>query len=86
MRSSCPRSKRNLGLLLSHMLRWKHVVFLDDDIKVPDPADLSKAASLLSTYAAVGLGIGGFPDDGVPRLPRGGRLAGDIHRRRALPC
>jgi hypothetical protein len=56
-------TKRNLGLLLSHMLRWKHVVFLDDDIRVPDPADLSKAASLLSTYAAVGLGIGGFPDN-----------------------
>jgi hypothetical protein len=58
-------TKRNLGLLLSHMLRWKHVVFLDDDIQVPNPADLSKAASLLSTYAAVGLGIGGFPDNSM---------------------
>jgi hypothetical protein len=58
-------TKRNLGLLLSHMLRWKRVVFLDDDIRVPDPADLSKAASLLSTHAAVGLGIGGFPDNSV---------------------
>jgi hypothetical protein len=58
-------TKRNLGLLLSHMLRWKHVVFLDDDIRVPDPADLGKAASLLSTYAAVGLGIGGFPDNSM---------------------
>jgi hypothetical protein len=56
-------AKRNLGLLLSHMLRWKRVVFLDDDIKVPDPADLRKAVGLLGTHAAVGLGIGGFPDN-----------------------
>lgn len=58
-------TKRNLGLLLSHLLRWKHVVFLDDDIQVPHPADLGKATSLLSTHAAVGLGIGGFPDNSV---------------------
>src|SRR5215472_17786576 len=58
-------TKRNLALVLSHMLRWKRVVFLDDDIRVPDPADLSKAVSLLGTHAAVGLGIGGFPDNSV---------------------
>ena len=64
-------TKRNLALLLSHMLRWRRVVFLDDDIKVPDPADLSKAVSLLDTHTAVGLRIGGFPGQlgGVPRLP-----------------
>jgi hypothetical protein len=58
-------TKRNLGLLLSHMLRWKRVVFLDDDIRVLDPADLGKAVSLLGTHAAVGLGIGGFPDNSM---------------------
>jgi len=56
-------TKRNLALLLSHMLRWKRVVFLDDDIKVPKPRDLSKAVSLLDAHNAVGLGIGGFPDN-----------------------
>ncbi len=56
-------SKRNLALLLGHMLRWKRVVFLDDDIRVPDPADLSRAVSLLDTHTAVGLHIGGFPDN-----------------------
>jgi hypothetical protein len=56
-------TKRNLGLMLSHMLRWNRVVFLDDDIRVPNPGDLSKAVGLLDTYAAVGLGIGGFPDN-----------------------
>jgi hypothetical protein len=58
-------AKRNLGLMLSHMLRWKRVVFLDDDIQVPDPDDLARAAGLLDTHSAVGLGIGGFPDNSV---------------------
>src|SRR5262249_34217930 len=58
-------TKRNLGLLVSHMLGWKRVVFLDDDIRVPDPTDLSKAASLLGTHAAVGLSIDGFPDNSM---------------------
>ena len=54
-----------MRLVLSHMLRWKRVVFLDDDIHVPDPDDLSRAVSLLDTHTAVGLGIGGFPDNSV---------------------
>src|SRR5262249_20047774 len=89
-------TKRNLGLLLSHMLRWKRVVFLDDDIRVPDPADLSKAVSLLGTHTAVGLGIGGFPDNStVCRAFReaggrqetfigGGALAVDVERNRSF--
>ena len=58
-------TKRNLGLMLSHALRWKRVVFLDDDIRVPNPADLSLAAGLLNSHSAVGLGIGGFPDNSM---------------------
>ena len=58
-------TKRNLALVLSHMLRWKRVVFLDDDIRVPDPDDLSKAVGLLDTHTAVGLRIGGFPDNSM---------------------
>src|SRR5713101_2879298 len=56
-------AKRNLALVLGHMLRWRRVVFLDDDIRVPDPDDLSRAVSLLDTHTAVGLRIGGFPDN-----------------------
>ncbi len=76
-------TKRNLALVLSHMLRWKRVVFLDDDIRVPDPDDLSKAVGLLDTHTAVGLGIGGFPDNSVVchAFRDGWRLAGDVHRR-----
>lgn len=57
--------KRNLALVLSHKLRWKRIIFLDDDIRVPNPGDLSRAASLLDAHTAVGLGIGGFPDNSV---------------------
>jgi hypothetical protein len=55
--------KRNLGLLLAHMIGWRHIIFLDDDISVPFPADLRHAAGLLDMYNAVGLSIGGFPDN-----------------------
>lgn len=58
-------AKRNLALVLSHMLGWERVVFLDDDIQVPDPGDLSRAAGLLDTHTAVGLGNAGFPDNSV---------------------
>jgi len=58
-------TKRNLALVLSHMLRWKRIIFLDDDIRVPNPSDLSRAASLLDAHTAVGLGIGGFPDNSM---------------------
>lgn len=57
--------KRNLGLLLAQMVGWQHVIFLDDDIAVPRTADLRSAAGLLGTYNAVGLSIGGFPDNSV---------------------
>ena len=58
-------TKRNLALVLSHALRWKRVVFLDDDIRVPNPGDLSKAVGLLDSHSAVGLAIGGFPDNSM---------------------
>ncbi len=89
-------TKRNLGLLLSHMLRWKRVVFLDDDIRVPDPADLSRAVSLLDTHTAVGLRIGGFPDNSMvchafreaggwqDTFIGGGALAVDVKRNRSF--
>jgi hypothetical protein len=57
--------KRNFGLLLAHLLGWQRIVFLDDDIEVPEPADLTDAVRLLDSYSAVGLTIGGFPDNSV---------------------
>jgi len=58
-------AKRNLALILSHLLGWQRIVFLDDDIFVDDVSHLEAAAGLLSMYSAVGLSIGGFPDNSV---------------------
>jgi hypothetical protein len=57
--------KRNFALLLAHMVGWRRIIFLDDDISVPYPADLRHAAGLLDTYNVVGMSIGGFPDNSV---------------------
>src|SRR5215472_18381099 len=58
-------TKRNLGLMLCHMLGWRHVVFLDDDIVIPNPTDLEFAAGLLDTHNIVGLFVDGYPDNSV---------------------
>jgi hypothetical protein len=58
-------AKRNLGLVLSRLLGWSRVLFLDDDITGLDPADVRRASGLLDTHSAVGLNIGGFPDHSV---------------------
>jgi hypothetical protein len=57
--------KRNFGLLLANLLGWQRIVFLDDDIEIPEPSDLTDAVQLLDSYSAVGLTIGGFPDNSV---------------------
>ena len=58
-------AKRNLGLALSRMVGWANVVFLDDDIRVPNPADLRRAVAELPRHDGVGLLIGGYPDNSV---------------------
>jgi hypothetical protein len=58
-------AKRNLALMLGHMLNWARVLFLDDDITKVNPDDIRKASDLLGTYDAVGFQIGGFPDHSV---------------------
>lgn len=58
-------TKRNLGLALSRLTGWERIAFIDDDIEVPDPYDLVRASTLLGRYNAVGLAIGGFPDNSV---------------------
>lgn len=58
-------AKRNLGLMLSHMIGWSRVLFLDDDITRLNPDDVRNASGLLDTHNAVGLQISGFPDHSV---------------------
>ncbi|MFJ1765172.1 hypothetical protein ACIOD2_32940 [Amycolatopsis sp. NPDC088138] len=58
--------KRNLGLLVAVVAGWKRILFLDDDIVLPDPADLGAAAGLLcGDRAVVGLRNAGMPDNSV---------------------
>jgi hypothetical protein len=47
------------------MVGWSRVLFLDDDITGLDPDDMRRASGLLGTYNAVGLRVGGCPDNSV---------------------
>ena len=58
-------SKRNVGLLLSRMLGWKRVLYLDDDITGLISDDVERASGMLDVHNAVGLKVGGFPDHSV---------------------
>jgi hypothetical protein len=71
-------AKRNLALMLSRMLGWSRILFLDDDITAPDLADIKRASGLLETHNAVGLHIGGFPDQSV--VCHAYRLAGGLQQ------
>jgi hypothetical protein len=58
-------AKRNLALMLGHMLDWSRVLFLDDDITELGPGDMRAAASLLDSHNAVGFHNDGYPDASV---------------------
>jgi hypothetical protein len=57
--------KRNLGMYFARLAGWRRVFFLDDDIVVPDGKDPGRAVGLLERYRAVGLKVGGYPDNSV---------------------
>jgi hypothetical protein len=57
--------KRNLGLLIARVAGWERIVFLDDDIEVPNPLDLRRAAALTDDHAGAGLTVRGYPDNSV---------------------
>jgi hypothetical protein len=58
-------TKRNLGLMLSHLLGWSRVLFLDDDLTGLNPADIWDASGLLGSSNAVGLQVDGYRDNSV---------------------
>jgi hypothetical protein len=58
-------TKRNLALMLSRLIGWDRILFLDDDITQLDPDDMRRASGLLSEKYAVGLQVTGFPDHSV---------------------
>ena len=57
--------KRNLGLLLARLMRWKKIIFLDDDIFGVTVTDLAKIASGLDNHQVTGLISRSFPDNSV---------------------
>ena len=57
--------KRNIGLAIARMVGWRRVLFLDDDILIPDATDVRRVVGLLGRYDSVGLRIGGYPDNSV---------------------
>lgn len=57
--------KRNLGLLLARLMRWKKIMFLDDDIFGVTVTDLAKIASQLDNHQVTGLISRSFPDNSV---------------------
>jgi hypothetical protein len=58
-------AKRNLALMLSHLMNWPRILFLDDDITELNPEDVLDASGLLGSYNAVGLRVGGMLDNSV---------------------
>ncbi|WP_328617880.1 hypothetical protein OHS18_18495 [Amycolatopsis sp. NBC_00355] len=53
--------KPNLGLLLAILAGWKQIMFLDDDILLPEPSDVIA----IDRYPVVGLANAGMPDNSV---------------------
>ena len=58
-------AKRNLGLVLSRLLGWSRIMFLDDDITKLNQDDVRRASGLLDPHIAVGLHVCGFHDHSV---------------------
>jgi hypothetical protein len=57
--------KRNTGLLLANLLGWRHIMFLDDDIRGLDLPGLTRASRMLERYRAVGFRVPNYPDNSV---------------------
>jgi hypothetical protein len=58
-------TKRNLGLLLARMLRWRRLMFLDDDIYGVSKEDVDALATGLSDHSVSVLIPEDFPDNSV---------------------
>ena len=57
--------KRNIGLILARMLRWRHIFFLDDDIRDIKDADLQSTVAMLQAFSAAGMRVIDYPDNSV---------------------
>jgi hypothetical protein len=57
--------KRNIGLVLARMLGWRHIFFLDDDIRDITYPDLQSTVNMLGSFSAAGLWVTDFPDNSI---------------------
>jgi hypothetical protein len=57
--------KRNIGLVMARMLNWRHIFFLDDDIRDVSYLDLQSTVDMLGSFAAAGLWITEYPDNSI---------------------
>jgi hypothetical protein len=57
--------KRNLGLVLARMLRWRRIFFLDDDIRDISCPDLQNTVNMLGFYSAAGMWVTDYPDNSI---------------------
>ena len=67
-------TKRNIGLLLARLLRWRQVLFVDDDIFGLSVQQVVSASSLLRRYRMAGFRVDSYPDNSV--VCHAHRLAG----------
>lgn len=57
--------KRNIGLVLARMLKWRRILFLDDDIRDIASPDLQTTVDMLGSFSAAGLRVTDFPDNSI---------------------
>ena len=57
--------KRNVGLVLARMMRWRRIFFLDDDIRDISYADLQGTINMLGAYPSVGMRVMSYPDNSI---------------------
>jgi hypothetical protein len=57
--------KRNVGLVLARMLRWRRIFFLDDDIRDINYPDLQNTVNMLGSFPAAGMWVTNFPDNSI---------------------
>lgn len=55
--------KRNAGMLMARLCGWRTILYLDDDIRGLRADRVARAASLTSSYRAVGFKIEDYPDN-----------------------
>ena len=57
--------KRNIGLVLAKMMRWRRIFFLDDDIRDITYPDLQRTVDMLGSFSAAGMWVTYFPDNSI---------------------